>query len=120
MTSPDNTTPPDSQPSTDLDEVALSRRRFLRNAALTGGGLVAAAGLAACAPAAGQASTSAPALSSGSAAPGAGGSAVPSAAPTASAAATMSMEPAPSASASAAGLRRAPADRLDRSRRRRT
>ena len=38
------------QPS-DLDDIALSRRRFLRNAALTGGGLVAAAGLAACAPA---------------------------------------------------------------------
>ena len=43
-----DTLPQDHLPTTDLDESALSRRKFLRNAALTGGGLVAAAGLAAC------------------------------------------------------------------------
>jgi FtsP/CotA-like multicopper oxidase with cupredoxin domain len=96
------TTPQDNLPTTDLDDVALSRRRFLRNAALTGGGLVAAAGLAACAPAAGQAWTFGPSLAAGSAAPSAGTSAAASAAATASAAASMSMAPAPSPSASAA------------------
>ncbi|MGE5155884.1 MAG: multicopper oxidase family protein [Betaproteobacteria bacterium] len=93
------TTPQDTPQTTDLDDVDLSRRRFLRNAALTGGGLVAAAGLAACAPAAGQAWTFGPALAGGSAAPSAGSTA---AAATASAAASMSMPPAPSPSASAA------------------
>ena len=91
-----DTTLQDNLPTADLDEIALSRRRFLRNAALTGGGLVAAAGLAACAPAAGQAWTFGPALA-------AGGSAAPSAAaPAASAAASASTAPAPSSSASAA------------------
>ena len=98
------TTPQDTLPTPELDEVALSRRRFLRNAALTGGGLVAAAGLAACAPAAGQAWTFGPALAAGGAAPSAGNSA----AATATAAATMSMEPAatpaPSAEASSGTL----------------
>ena len=50
-----DTLPQDTLPTPDVDESALSRRKFLRNAALTGGGLVAAAGLAACAPAAGGA-----------------------------------------------------------------
>jgi len=85
---------PDSDESAASDELALSRRRFLRNAALTGGGIVAAAGLVACAPAAtGAGWTFGPALAPGSAAPAAS----PSAA--ASAAASMSMSPPPSASA---------------------
>jgi hypothetical protein len=94
-----DTTSQDNLPTTELDDVALSRRRFLRNAALTGGGLVAAAGLAACAPAAGQAWTFGPALAAGSAAPSAGSTA---AAATATAAASMSMEPAASPSAAPA------------------
>ena len=94
-------TPQDNLPTTDLDELALSRRRFLRNAALTGGGLVAAAGLAACAPAASQGWTFGPALAAGSAAPSAGAPTAASASATASAAAEMSMSPAPAASASA-------------------
>ena len=93
------TLPQDNLPTPDLDEVALSRRKFLRNAALTGGGLVAAAGLAACAPAASQGWTFGPSLAPGGAAPSAGASAAASAAATA--AASMSMAPAPSASASA-------------------
>jgi FtsP/CotA-like multicopper oxidase with cupredoxin domain len=92
-----DTTSQDTLPTNDPDDVDLSRRRFLRNAALTGGGLMAAAGLAACAPAAGQAWTFGPALPAGSAAP----SAASTAAPTATAAAGMSMEPAPTPSASA-------------------
>jgi hypothetical protein len=74
-------TPQDTLPTTDLDEVALSRRKFLRNAALTGGGLVAAAGLAACAPAATQGWTFGPTLAAGS-------SPAAAATPVASAAAT--------------------------------
>ena len=47
----------DTQPQDDLhlpllDDPSLSRRRFLRGAAIAGGGLIAA-GIAACAPAAG-------------------------------------------------------------------
>jgi FtsP/CotA-like multicopper oxidase with cupredoxin domain len=81
-------------------EAALSRRRFLRNAALTGGGLVAAAGLAACAPA-GTASgwTFGPALAAGSAAPGA----APSAAASADAGHAASHSPAPSGSTAPSG-----------------
>ena len=88
-------------PSTDpldpqaADEAALSRRRFLRNAALTGGGIVAAAGLAACAPAAtGGGWTFGPVLAAGSAAP--------SAAPSVAASAAPSTAPSPNASGSAA------------------
>ena len=94
-----DTLPQDHLPTPEPDESALSRRRFLRNAALTGGGLVAAAGLAACAPAStGAGWTFGPALAAGSAAP------APSAAPSAaaSAEASMSMAPSPAAPASPA------------------
>ncbi|MEO6207240.1 MAG: multicopper oxidase domain-containing protein [Candidatus Limnocylindrales bacterium] len=48
-------TPPQSDlPLSTLDDPSLTRRRFLRGAALAGGGLIAA-GVAACAPAASQA-----------------------------------------------------------------
>jgi FtsP/CotA-like multicopper oxidase with cupredoxin domain len=91
--------PQDSLPSTETDTSAsasaLSRRKFLRNAALTGGGLVAAASLAACAPTT-QKWTFGPPPAAGSPAPGAGVS------PSPTAAASMSMAPAPSPSASAA------------------
>jgi FtsP/CotA-like multicopper oxidase with cupredoxin domain len=89
--------PQDSLPSPEMDTSAsaLSRRKFLRNAALTGGGLVAAASLAACAPTT-QKWTFGPPPAGGSPAPGAGAS------PSPSAAASMSMAPAPSPSASAA------------------
>jgi len=93
--------PQDHLPSTNpldpqaTDEAALSRRRFLRNAALTGGGIVAAAGLAACAPAGtGSGWTFGPPLAAGSAAPSATASAAASAA--------HSMAPSPAASGSAA------------------
>jgi hypothetical protein len=70
-----DTLPQDPLPTPDVDELALSRRKFLRNAALTGGGLVAAAGLAACAPAAtGAGWTFGPDLAPGSAPPEAGAS----------------------------------------------
>ena len=85
-------------PPTDIDELALSRRRFLRNAALTGGGLVAAAGLAACAPTSTPSWTFGPVLAAGSAAPGAAASATASAA----ASPDTSISPAPAASASSA------------------
>jgi len=88
---------PDSDELATPDELALTRRRFLRNAALTGGGIVAAAGLAACAPAAtGAGWTFGPALAAGSASP------EPAPTAAASAAASMSMSPPPAASASAA------------------
>ena len=100
--------PDDTLPTADLDDVALSRRKFLRNAALTGGGLVAAAGLAACAPATSQGWTFGPTLAPGSAAPGTGASAPASAAASAAATAAASMPmpsaPAPSASAPASGV----------------
>ena len=100
----------DTQPQDDLhlpllDDPSLSRRRFLRGAAIAGGGLIAA-GIAACAPAAG-----APGWTFGpgvpSAAPSAAASAAASASATASAVASasagMSMgpsaSPAPSSSA---------------------
>lgn len=76
----------------------VSRRRFLRGAALTGGGLLAA-GLAACTPAAGAPSwTYPPVPSSGPNGPSGGPSAAPSAPP--SAAAGGSGSPAPSAAPS--------------------
>jgi FtsP/CotA-like multicopper oxidase with cupredoxin domain len=94
-TPPQDLLPSPHQPSPHLDDLALSRRRFLRNAALTGGGLVAAAGLAACAPAStGAGWTFGPALVAGSAAP----SVEPGASP--STHASHSMSPAPSATAS--------------------
>ena len=65
-----------------MDASALSRRGFLRTAALTGGGLAAVAGLAACAPAAtGAGWTFGPPFSPAPSAPGAAASAAASAAP---------------------------------------
>jgi manganese oxidase len=94
-------------PSTDADASALSRRRFLRSAALTGGGLVAAAGLAACASAGTPPWTFGPVLGAGSAAPGAvpsaSGAAVASASASAGAGQSMSPMPAPSASGAPTG-----------------
>jgi FtsP/CotA-like multicopper oxidase with cupredoxin domain len=82
-TRPDLPTPGPSDPT-------LSRRGFLRNAALTGGGIAAAAGLAACAPAAtGAGWTFGPSLPPA-------GAASPGASPAASAGA--SVAPGPSAS----------------------
>ena len=100
----------DTQPQDDLhlpllDDPSISRRRFLRGAALAGGGLIAA-GLAACT------TTTAPTWSYGpegipSAAPGAPSpSAEPSAAPSADHSMAPSAEPsaAPSASAPTEGI----------------
>ena len=98
-----DTLPQDHLPTTDPTESALSRRRFLRNAALTGGGLVAAAGLAACAPASTPAWTFGPALAAGSAAPSAVATAAGSAAASADAGPSMSAMPAPSAPAASSG-----------------
>jgi FtsP/CotA-like multicopper oxidase with cupredoxin domain len=95
----------DTQPQDDLhlsllDDPSISRRRFLRGAAIAGGGLIAA-GVAACT------TTAAPGWTYGpngipSAAPGAG-SPAPSTAPSAAPSADHTMGPsaAPSASASA-------------------
>lgn len=83
-----------------LDDPSLTRRKFLRGAALAGGGLIAA-GVAACAPAATAGWTygpqGVPSADPGAASPSAAPSAAPSAEP------SMSMAPsaAPSASASA-------------------
>jgi FtsP/CotA-like multicopper oxidase with cupredoxin domain len=86
-----------------IDDPSLSRRRFLRGAAIAGGGLIAA-GLAACAPAAGAPGWTfgpgGPAPSAGaSAAASAAASAVASAAPSAGMSMGPSASPAPSASA---------------------
>src|ERR1700675_605521 len=80
----------DHLPTIDLDESALSRRRFLRNAALTGGGLVAAAGFASCAPAATSGWTFGPTPPATTGVPAAGSSASPGAPATAAAAPSMS------------------------------
>jgi FtsP/CotA-like multicopper oxidase with cupredoxin domain len=105
-----NTLPQRDLPTTDPDapiEAALSRRRFLRNAALTGGGLVAAAGLAACAPTVtGAEWTLGPVLPAGSASAGPTPSGVPSGVP--SAGASHSMPPSPAPSGPAAPSRPAP------------
>jgi len=89
----------DLHPSTQGDlptlnpvDSALSRRGFLRGAALTGGGLLAA-GLAACAPTA--------AAPTWTYAPPAAGGAAPSPAPSAAASAAASVAPTASAAASA-------------------
>ncbi|HEY6057758.1 MAG TPA: multicopper oxidase domain-containing protein [Candidatus Limnocylindrales bacterium] len=81
------------------DGPSLSRRGFLRGAAVAGGGLVAA-GVAACSPAANAGWTFGPGLS-----PSAAGAASPTAtaSPTAAATAVASATPAASASASPAG-----------------
>ena len=87
---------------------ALSRRGFLRTAALTSGGIVAAAGLAACAPAAtGAGWTFGPSLAPASAAPGAAASAAATAAaslaPSAAPSHDMTASPSPAASAAPGG-----------------
>jgi FtsP/CotA-like multicopper oxidase with cupredoxin domain len=90
----------------DPADSALTRRGFLRGAALAGGGLVAVS-LAACAPASAQNWTFGPALPNPTTAPGAGAGAAASAAASASAVATaapgddMSASMAPAASPSA-------------------
>jgi manganese oxidase len=82
-----------------LDDPSLSRRRFLRGAAIAGGGLIAA-GIAACAPAAGAPGwTFGPAIPSTAPAPS--GSPAASAAASASADHSMAPSTAPSAAASA-------------------
>ena len=98
--------PQDHLQTIEAFDAAVSRRRFLRTAALTGGGLVAAAGLAACAPAGAPTWSFGPNLAAGSVAPGATASAVASAAATAVPGASMDMSgsPAPGASASASAL----------------
>jgi hypothetical protein len=93
-------------PSPESAEAALSRRGFLRAAALTGGGLAAVAGLAACAPAATGANwTFGPGIPSGAPAPTAAATAAASAlAPSASPSAPAHHESAsPSGSPSAPG-----------------
>jgi hypothetical protein len=79
---------------------ALSRRGFLRTAALTGGGLAAVAGLAACAPATGAGWTFGPVLASGSPAPSAAASAAASAAVSAAPSASHDMGASPTPAAS--------------------
>jgi FtsP/CotA-like multicopper oxidase with cupredoxin domain len=92
-------------PTPDPVESALTRRGFLRGAALAGGGLMAV-GLVACAPAAGPTRTFGPTLPSATAAPGASAVAVataatsPSAFPSAGASHDMSASPTPAAPAS--------------------
>jgi hypothetical protein len=98
-----DTLPQNHLPSNELVDSALSRRRFLRNAAFTGGGLVAAAGLAACAPATtGAGWTFGPSLAPAGAAANAGAGASPSTSAAASDHAGHSMSPAPSAGGSSA------------------
>lgn len=82
------------QPVPLLDDPSISRRRFLRGAALAGGGLIAA-GVAACAPVASQAGWTFGPEGIPSAAPGAG-----SPAPSTSAAPSHSMGPSAGPSAS--------------------
>jgi len=91
---------PDPTPETpETSASALSRRGFLRTAALTGGGLAAVAGLAACAPAAtGAGWTFGPPFSPAPSAPGAAASAAASAAATAAATPAASQDVAASAS----------------------
>jgi FtsP/CotA-like multicopper oxidase with cupredoxin domain len=93
------TAPQDALPSSVSDASSLSRRGFLRGAAITGGGLIAAS-VAACAAPAASNWTYPPAPSSGagsaatpSPSPAASASASPSAAPIASASATPSAAP---------------------------
>ncbi|OGO56034.1 MAG: hypothetical protein A2Z32_02175 [Chloroflexi bacterium RBG_16_69_14] len=96
-----DTLPQVDLPTPEPDDAALSRRGFLRAAALTGGGIAAVAGLAACAPAAtGAGWTFGPTLS---AAPSATAGAVASAAPTPTASHDMSASPSPAASAPPSG-----------------
>jgi hypothetical protein len=94
---------PDPTPETpETVASALSRRGFLRTAALTGGGLAAVAGLAACAPAAtGAGWTFGPPFSPAPSAPGAAASAAVSAAPSAAATPAASEGTTPSTSPAA-------------------
>ena len=95
--------PTDKPSPSPLDEAALSRRTFLRGAALAGGGVIAA-GVAACAPATTANWTTGPSgiPSRPPVAPTA--SAAPSAAPTAGGSAAPSGSVAPSASAPAVAI----------------
>jgi FtsP/CotA-like multicopper oxidase with cupredoxin domain len=97
---PDLTVDPSPDPAEGSSDSALSRRGFLRGAAIAGGGLVAAT-IAACAPGAAPAWTYGPTVTAppagASPAPGAP-SAAPSAAPTAAPSPAASASPAPSAS----------------------
>ena len=97
----------DTQPQDDLhlpllDDPSLSRRRFLRGAAIAGGGLIAA-GVAACAPAAAPGWTFGPGIPSAPPAPSGSpaASAAASAAPSAEASMSMAPSASPAASASA-------------------
>ena len=83
-----------------LEDPSLTRRRFLRGAALAGGGLIAAAGVAACAPAASQAGWTFGPEGLASAAPGA---ASPSPAASAGAGHSMAPSAAPSGSSAPSG-----------------
>ena len=83
-----------------LEDPSLTRRRFLRGAALAGGGLIAAAGVAACAPAASQAGWTFGPEGLASAAPGA---ASPSPAASADAGHSMAPSAAPSGSSAPSG-----------------
>ena len=86
----------------DAADPALTRRGFLRAAALTGGGIAAVAGLAACAPAtSGAGWTFGPGLS---AAPSTSAVAAASAAPSAAASHDMPASASPAASAAASGV----------------
>ena len=89
----------------DPADPALTRRGFLRAAALTGGGIAAVAGLAACAPAtSGAGWTFGPALSAApSTSAVAAATAAASAAPSAAASHDMSASASPAASAAASG-----------------
>ncbi len=105
-----DTLPQDDLPTLDPVDAALSRRGFLRAAALTGGGIAAVAGLAACAPATtGAGWTFGPALS---AAPGssavAAASAAATAAPSAAASHDAQSSASPAASAAASGAAAGP------------
>jgi manganese oxidase len=95
-----DTLPQVDLPTAEPDDATLSRRGFLRTAALTGGGLAAVAGLAACAPAAtGAGWTFGPALSAApSASAGPAATAAASAAATPAASHDMSASPSPGAS----------------------
>jgi len=102
LPTPDPTTENPGVP--EMAASALSRRGFLRTAALTGGGLAAVAGLAACAPTAtGAGWTFGPPFSPAPSARGAAASAAPSAAassaPSPAASHDMSASPSPAGSA---------------------
>ena len=99
-----DTLPQVDLPTPDPVDSALTRRGFLRGAALAGGGLMAV-GLAACAPAGTPAWTFGPSLPGGSAAPSAaaGASAAATALPSAAASHDVNASPTPAASVAPSG-----------------